>query len=384
VAAWTHRSCRASISRWSSAGAEPIRLPIPLTVLTGYLGSGKTTLLKALLADPAMAGTAVIVNEFGEVGLDDQLIAAASEETILLPSGCVCCAVRGDLVAALTRLHEDVLAGRVPELRRAVLETTGLADPAPIVHTLMSEREIFRVWRLDGIVTTVDAEHGLSQLERAFEPAKQIALADRIVITKTDRAPVTTALEERIGALNPGAVMLKAIRGAILPAALIGLDAHEIRPDRRDISRWLAADSFTAADHQGHVHGAHDHACDGAACAHPDHGHDHAHGHLHGVTSFCLTFEKPLAARQLEFAIELLRETHGDRLLRVKGILDIEGQERPFVIHGVQHVFYPPEQLERWPGADRRSRIVFITRDLAEATVRTVFAPLIDGAGAAR
>mgnify|MGYP001346252319 CR=1 FL=1 len=357
-----------------------MNLPIPLTVLTGYLGSGKTTLLKALLADPAMAGTAVIVNEFGEVGLDDALIASASEETILLPSGCVCCAVRGDLVTALAKLHADVRGGKVPEFQRVVLETSGLADPAPIAHTLMSDQDLYRIYKLDGIVTTVDAEHGAAALDRAFEPAKQIALADRIVLTKTDRAPATAALERRIAALNPGATVHRAVKGAIVPAALFGLDAHEIRPDRADVTRWLAAERFAApAPGHGHDHThaqGHDHRhdCTDTDCHHPD----HAHGHLHGVSSFCLTFEAPLAARKLEFAVELLRQTHGEKLLRVKGILDIEGQARPFVIHGVQHVFYPPEQLERWPDGPRRSRLVFITKDLDEKAVRTVFAPLFE------
>lgn len=351
-------------------------LPIPLTVLTGYLGSGKTTLLKALLARPEMAGTAVIVNEFGEVGLDDALISRVSEETVLLPSGCVCCAVRGDLVEALVKLHADMCAGRVPEFRRAVLETTGLADPAPVAHTLMSERDVFRIYRLDAIVTTVDAEHGLAALDRQFEPAKQIAVADRIVLTKTDRVPDTSALRARIAALNPAAEVLVAVKGDIAPDALFGLDAHEIRPQASGVETWLAADRYRtlSPSHTDHGHDCHD-----PACGHPEHhhGHDHAApGHLHDIRSFCLTFDQPLAARQLEFTIELLRNTYGEQLLRVKGILDIAGQSQPFVIHGVQHVFYPPELLERWPTEDRRSRIVFITRDLDEAKVRTMFAPL--------
>jgi G3E family GTPase len=343
-----------------------VQLPIPLTVLTGFLGSGKTTLLKALLQRSELAGTAVIVNELGEVGLDDALIEAAKEETVLLPSGCVCCAVRGDLVEALLELHRDMMRGELPPVRRVVLETTGLADPAPIAHTLMTERDVFRVYRLDGIVATVDGEHALGQLDAHYESAKQIAVADRIVLTKTDRAGDTARLRQRIAALNPGAEVLIAVKGAIEPGLLLDLDAHEVR-DGLDVVRWLGG---VAGDRQHRDH-THDHDCHDTACIHP------AHGHLHGIRTFALTFERPLAVRPLELAIELLRATHGERLLRVKGILDVEGQPRPFVIHGVQHVFYPPETLERWPGEDRRSRLVMITKDLDEATVRTVFAPLL-------
>jgi G3E family GTPase len=345
-----------------------------LTVLTGYLGSGKTTLLKALLKHPEMAGTAIIVNEFGEVGIDDALIETAKEETVLLPSGCVCCTVRGDLVQALLKLHKAALWGEIPPIERVAIETTGLADPAPIAHTLINERDLFRLFRLDAVVTTVDAQHGLGQLEAAYEPAKQIAVADRLVLTKTDLAE-TSAIDElkaRIRALNPAAPILTSVKGAIAPGKLFGLDAYEIRGERADVERWIAADSYHGQD------------CADEHCAHPDHHHHHhqhdsgaAGGHLHGVSSFCLTFDEPLDAKKLEFAIELLRSTHGDRLLRVKGLLDIAGTPQPFVIHGVQHVFYPVETLERWPSEDHRSRIVFITRDLSEAKVREVFAPLL-------
>jgi len=356
-----------------------VKLPIPLTVLTGYLGSGKTTLLKTLLGNPQMAGTAVIVNEFGEVGLDDALIEAATEETVLLPSGCVCCSVRGDLVEALLKLHRSAMMGEIPPIERVVLETTGLADPAPIAHTLISERDVFRVFRLDGIVTTVDAQHGAAQLDAAYEPAKQIAIADRLVLTKTDLAGAadTEALKPRIAALNPAAPLITAVKGAISPSELFGLNAYEIRGGSTHVEQWIGADHYAPRHaHDDHHDGA-DPACD------DPHDHDHAHGpghydHLHGVKSFCLTFDEPLDPRKLEFAIELLRSTYGSELLRVKGIINISGQPQPFVIHGVQHVFYPVETLERWPSADHRSRLVFITKDLHEAKVRQVFAPLLN------
>jgi G3E family GTPase len=352
-----------------------VELPIPLTVLTGYLGSGKTTLLKALLKHPDMAGTAVIVNEFGEVGLDDALFETAEEDTVLLPSGCVCCAVRGDLVKALLKLHEDVLSGKIGALSRVVLETTGLADPAPIAHTLINDRDLFRVYRLDGIVATVDAQHGLGQLDDTFEAARQVAMADRIVLTKTDLvAPeLVEQVTERVRALNPSALIRTAVKGAIEPAALFDINAYEVRQGT-DVARWIAADSYAG----------HDHHCSGDACSHPDHDHEHGHHHhghehLHGIRSFCLTFDEPLDARKLEFAIELLRSSHGANLLRLKGLINVRDFDQPFVVHGVQHVFYPVERLERWPSADRRTRIVFITRDLDEAKVRTIFAPLVGG-----
>lgn len=346
-----------------------MKLPIPLTVLTGFLGSGKTTLLKALLNKPEMAGTAVIVNEFGEVGLDDALIERAEEETVLLPSGCVCCAVRGDLVAALTRLQEQMMRGDIPELSRVVLETSGLADPAPIAHTLMTEDALFRFYQLDGIVTTFDAELGPRQLDEHFEPAKQLAIADRIVLTKTDRAsPDQIGLAEvAIRQVNPAAEIVRVVMGEADPGLLTGLAAFEPAAAKRHAEGWLAD-----AAH------AHDAACADPDCHHPHHEHhvhqnEHAtHGHTHGIRSFAITFDEPLDGVKLSFVMELLRMTHGDKLLRVKGILNIKGEPLPFVVHGVQHIFYPPTTLDDWPGSDRRSRFVFITKDLGEDTVREV------------
>ncbi|MBU2532286.1 MAG: GTP-binding protein [Alphaproteobacteria bacterium] len=360
-----------------------VKIPVPITVLTGFLGSGKTTLLKALLGDPAMAGTAVIVNEFGEVGIDDALIEAAEEETVLLPSGCVCCAVRGDLVAALQKIHAQAQDGVIPALNRVVLETSGLADPAPIAHTLMTEEDLFRVFQLDGIITTVDAELIVGQLEDNYEPAKQIAVADRLVLTKTDRAsPETAAVAERtVRALNPAAELHRVVMGEAAASLVTTLGAFEPIAAKHHAEGWLSPDSYR-----------HDPACEEPDCHHHDHAHDdhdsrggdhhhHAldHKHTHGIRSFAIDFDVPLDASKLSFVMELLRAHHGDRLLRVKAIVNVKGEPLPFVVHGVQHMFYPPTTLDAWPGADRRSRFVFITKDLDEATVRTVlngmFAP---------
>ena len=374
---------------------------IPLTVLTGFLGSGKTTLLKRLLNDPAMAGTGVIINEFGEVGIDDALVEKIDDDAVLLPSGCVCCEVRGDLVEALEKMHTRSLWGDIPKISRVVLETTGLADPAPIVHTLMTEERVYRIYQLDGVVTTVDAQHGLAQLDEQLEPSKQIAIADRIVMTKTDlAAPAEAArLEGRIRALNRSAPIRRAVKGDVPPAALIGLGAHEPALAGTDIERWLAAGSFEPRhegdgqdqhvhdhtcgascghhhhdhDHEHHGHAHHDHACAGDACDHPDHHREH----LHGIGSFCLTFAEPLEGPEMSNALSLLAQLYGPKLLRVKGILNIKEQPRPFVVHGVQHIFYPPDTLKDWKSPDRRSRIVFITKDLPEETVRRHFKPFV-------
>lgn len=371
---------------------------IPLTVLTGFLGSGKTTLLKRLINDPAMAGTAVIINEFGEVGIDDALVEKVDDDAVLLPSGCVCCAVRGDLVEALEKMHTKSLWGDIPPMKRVVLETTGLADPTPIVHTLMTEERVYRIYQLDAVVTTVDGQLGLAQIDEQFEPAKQIAIADRIVITKSDVAPEADVrrLEARLRALNRTAKIVHSVKGDLAPSEIIGIGAHEPVIAGADAERWLAAESFApkpaAHGHDpehghehgpdcgpdcGHDHGHHHHhdseACDDPSCAHPD----HQHGHLHGISSFCLTFDEPLEGAEMSNALTLLAQLYGPKLLRVKGILNIKGQDNPFVVHGVQHIFYPPDTLSAWPGTDRRSRLVFITKDLPETTIRRHFKPFV-------
>ena len=360
---------------------------IPLTVLTGFLGSGKTTLLKSLLQQPTMAGTAVIVNEFGAVGIDDALIRATTtsgpadgqsgrhDRTVLLPSGCVCCEVQGDLVTALLNLHADMLKGRIPDLQRVVLETTGLADPGPIGRALISDRDLFRIYRLDGVITTVDAQHGAAQVAEHMEPARQIAAADRIILTKTDLVTSDQAHDVRvmIRALNRSAPITRSVKGDVAPDALFGIKAYEVRGSgpARD---WLTADAFAAGDTD------HQHDCGDAACQHPHHHHGDGHhppAHLHGIRSFCLTFERPLDGRKLSSLIDMARMTYGSKMLRTKGILNIAGEDQPFVVQGVNHEFYPVETLDAWPSDDRRSRLVFITKDLDEATIRTVFKPLL-------
>jgi G3E family GTPase len=268
-------------------------------------------------------------------------------------------------------------------MRRVVLETTGLADPTPIVHTLMTEERVYRIYQLDGVVTTVDAQLGLEQIDEHFEPAKQIAIADRLVVTKTDLAsPETvTHLRARLGQLNRAAPIRDAVKGDVAVSELIGLGAHEPAITNADPERWLAADKYAGATvHRHHHHHDHDHDCHDDHCEHPD----HHHGHLHGIQSFCLTFEGPLDGAELSNALQLLAQLYGGKLLRVKGIVNVKDQANPFVIHGVQHIFYPPDSLQQWPSESRASRLVFITKDLTETTLRRHFKPFLgEAVGAA-
>lgn len=333
---------------------------LPVTVLTGFLGSGKTTLLRRLLSRPALADTAVVINEFGEVGLDHLLVETAAEDTVLLASGCLCCTVRGDLVASLRRLLMRSGGGELPRFRRVVVETTGLADPAPIIQTLMTDPLLSGSFRLDGIVTTVDAVNGASQLDRQTEPVKQAAVADRLVLTKTDLATEedVAALSERLRRLNPAAPILAAEHGEIDPALL--LDAGLYNPETKslDVRRWLKAEAYAADAPHGHHH--HD------VNRHDDH-----------IRAFCLRWEPPLRWDAFVDWAEMLSASQGDRLLRLKGVLNVAGVAGPVAVHAVQHLFHPPVELPAWPDADRTSRIVCITRDLPERALREQFAAFV-------
>jgi G3E family GTPase len=303
--------------------------PLPVSVITGFLGSGKTTLLANLLRDPALARTAVIVNEFGAVGLDHLLVEASDEEIILLEGGCVCCKVRGDLVRTAGDLMARRTAGTVAPFERIVIETTGLADPAPILQALMTDVALADTLRLDALITTVDAAAGDHTLDAHPESVKQAALADRIVVTKTDLIdPEASGLAERLRALNPAAPQLTAVHGALDPSRLFGGPLYEPRlyhPERYEVP--------------ARRHGT--------------------------VTTFCLRRSAPLRAVTLTLFLQVLAEHCGGRLLRLKGLVDVlESPGRPAVIHGVQHVFHPPAWLDAWPDGDHSTRIVVITLGL--------------------
>jgi G3E family GTPase len=307
---------------------------IPISVITGFLGSGKTTLLSRLLRDPALARTAVIVNEFGEVGLDHLLVEASDEEVVLLEGGCLCCKVRGDLV----RTAGELLARRArgeADFERILVETTGLADPAPILQALMTDREIAGELRLDAVIATVDCAAGAATLDAHPQSVKQAALADRIVLTKTDLAD-SSVLAERLRRLNPGAPQLVARHGAVDPGLLFG--SLERKPVFEE-----------------------------------------SHAHADGVTTFCLRRSEPLHAVTLSLFLQVLAEHCGAKLLRLKGLVDVvESPGRPAVIHGVQHVFHAPAWLEAWPDDDRSTRIVVISQGLDAGWLQDLLEELDD------
>jgi G3E family GTPase len=335
--------------------------PIPLTVLTGFLGAGKTTLLNRLLKDEALSQTAIIINEFGDVALDHLLVEYIGDNMMLLQSGCLCCTMRGDLVDALETLLRD-LDNRRCTFRRVLLETTGLADPAPVLHTAMAHPYLVQRYRLDGVVTVVDCVNGEATLDAHAEAVKQAAVADRIVLTKTDLASAEQRerIVERLRALNPAAPILDAAQGEATAERLMNCGLYDPARKIPDVKKWLAAEAY-ADDHHHHHHDVN---------RHDEH-----------IRSFVLTADAAIPAGTLDMFLELLRATHGDKLLRLKGIVKLaEMPDTPVVVHGVQHVFHPTARLERWPDDDHRTRLVFITRDLPERTVRELFEAFLGAA----
>ena len=286
---------------------------IPVAIVTGFLGSGKTTLISRILRDPAFARTAVIVNEFGEIGLDHELIASSDETLLALTTGCLCCAVRSDIVATLLDLQR-----RSDAYDRVLIETSGLADPAPILHALMTDRDVAHHHSLGAITTVVDTMHAEATLDRHPEAIRQVALADTILLSKTDVAEASAALRARLTALNPEAALH---------------EARNVAPD------MLFAGTTPKADITPYAR------------------------HSDGVESFVLQRDRPVPALALTLLLQALAEHCGSRLLRMKGLVNIEEMPgQPAVIHGVQHVFAPPEFLDRWPSADHTTRMVFITQ----------------------
>lgn len=314
----------------------------PVHLLTGFLGSGKTTLLKRLLADPALADTAVLINEFGDVGLDHHLVERIDDTVVLLQSGCVCCTVRGELAEALRELHSKRERGLVPPFKRVVIESTGLADPFPVLSTLKSDPVLRHHFRAGSVVTTVDAVNGLAQLDTYVESNRQAAIADRIVITKADLCAdgsVPMALAERLAQLNPDAIRHVATADGPGAETLLG-DGEALRA--------------------GHLQSASGFYCDApVALATAD-------GTVHqtAISSFVIAVDRPIDWTGFGVWLTMLLNRHGERVLRVKGILDIIGEDRPVAVHGVQHLVHPPVHLAAWPSAERSSRIVFIVDGL--------------------
>jgi len=346
--------------------ASPISDVIPVTVLTGFLGAGKTTLLSRLLRDPALKDTAVIINEFGEVGLDHLLVEKSGENFVELSSGCLCCTIRGDLIDTLRELFMKRVKSQVPWFKRVVIETTGLADPAPILHTLLNDPLVAANFALDGVITVIDAVNGSASLDAHPEALKQAAVADRLVISKTDLPEAkTAALTARLKALNPAALFLTPDEAMADPTRLLSAGLFDVAGKSADVNDWLRAEAYEGGhdhhdhgDHHGHDHHGHDH-----------HGHDHdaldVNRHDDHIRSYSIIRDKPIGGVAFTMFLELLVANKGDDLLRVKGLLNIaERPGQPAVLHGVQHIFHPVSWLDQWPSEDHRSKIVFITHDI--------------------
>jgi G3E family GTPase len=341
---------------------------LPLSIITGFLGAGKTTLLNQMLRDPELADTVVIINEFGEIGLDHLLVERAEGDMLVLSSGCLCCSIRGDLIATLEDLLRRRDNGRMPAFGRVLIETTGLADPAPVLHTIMYHPYLMLRFALDGVITLVDAINGAATLDAHVEAVKQVAVADRLVLSKSDLADAQPQREAlgmllaRLRQLNPAAPILDAVKGEATAASLLDAGLYDSSRKIADVGRWLRAEAYDDPAH--------------------DHDHDHGHGqHRHDVNrhdahirAYCLRSEALIALPAFDMFLTLLRGQHGPRLLRVKGIVGLaDDPSRPIVIHGVQHVFHPPVRLDAWPDADHSTRIVFILRDLPESFVTSLW-----------
>lgn len=349
---------------------------IPVSVITGFLGSGKTTVLRHLLSLPEMGETAVVINEFGEIGLDHTLVESSREDTVMLNSGCLCCTVRGDLVKTLQSLAIRRVRGEVTEFKRLVIETTGLADPAPILHTLMNDPILARDYRLDGVIAVVDGANGLATLDAHPESVKQAAVADRLLLSKSDIAKPgeADALEDRLRKLNPAAPIVRSAQGVVSPARIFGAGLYNPETKTADVQGWLKAEAYKDAE-RGH---------EGSE----DHGHDHHHGHHHhdvnrhdeAIHAFALERSEPVDWDKLADWMEMLVTLYGARILRIKGLVNVAGEDKPVVLHGVQHVFHPPARLDAWPkDSERRTQIVFIVNGLETEMFRYTMAAFLDG-----
>ncbi len=337
---------------------------IPVSILTGFLGSGKTTLLCQLLTHPQMRSTAVLVNEFGDIGIDDLLLKQIAPNVVLLESGCICCTIGDDLASSLLQLLGQREAGEVPEFDRVIIETTGLADPAPVLQGFMGPTLMATPFRMAGVITTVDAIHGSSQLDTHAESIKQAAIADRLVITKSDLAAETSVqnLIKRLQRINPTAQIYQVANGCIEPGKLLDTGLWNPQTKGIDIPRWL---NDHALGSPGYLRSA----VQGSLSA--------TSHHDDNIDTFFLTWDAPVRYTEFADCLDRMLATHGERLLRVKGILNIEGASAPVVVHGVQKMFHPPVQLPAWPDATRGSKLVFITQNLSRSIIENFLAAIV-------
>jgi G3E family GTPase len=337
---------------------DPLAGRLPVTILTGFLGSGKTTVLKHLLTHPGMNRAAVVINELGEVGIDHDLVQLSSEQMTLLANGCLCCTVRTDLQETLRELFARRRAGEVIDFDRVFVETTGLADPAPVIQTIATDTLLSTQYRLDCVATLVDAVNGPVQLDTQPEAVKQAAVADRLLLTKTDLADAAQveSLKRRLAALNPHATFTTVDHGRVDPVLLTDVGLRDARPDALRVQRWLGEIGDQSGG-GGYL---------GQRLA-PGSRHDAA------IRSFVLTFDEPFSWERFTAVLDLLARLRGPDLLRVKGLVNVAGEPGPVVVQGVQHIFHPSVTLEAWPSADRRSRLVFITRNIPMEVVTALF-----------
>ncbi len=340
---------------------------LPVTLLTGFLGSGKTTVLNHLLRHLPL--TAVVMNEFGEIGLDHQLLEESRGPLALLSGGCVCCQIQGTLAPTLKNLFMSRANGTLPPYERIIIETTGIADPAPILDTLLNERWLAARHKLDGVVTVVDAVFGVQQLQAHIEAARQVAVADRLLLSKTDLASLQqiAAITARLAELNPAAPVIPVLNGAIEPAQITQLGLFNPHDKHPDVLRWLALSRYKPAA-RGALGGK---PRLQTAALHDDR-----------IRAFSLTFDQPLEWQGVQAALEMLQAFRPQNLLRMKALVNIKDRDKPVVLHGVQHLLYPPAELPAWPDADRRSRFVFITADLEEAFVAKLLSDFTQAASA--
>jgi G3E family GTPase len=362
--------------------AGMVDTPIPVAMITGFLGAGKTTLLNFLLKDPFLSDAAVIINEFGDVGIDHLLVERADENVIEMASGCLCCSIRGDLIDTIHDLLTRRARGEIKSFNRVVIETTGLADPAPVLHAVMSEPGLLAACRLEGVIAVVDAYNGMATLDSHPEAVKQVAVADRIVLTKVDLLvgregeEMLFTIIGRLRKLNPAARLLTTHCNEATAERLFTMGLFDPRTKTVDVQNWLASEAYETGLKRGrHSHRGHAHE------------QPHEHGHHHNdvsrhdkhIRSFSFTAPNAISPQGLELFLELLKSYHGANMLRMKGIVKVsDDPARPVVLHGVQHVFHPPVRLASWPDGDERTRLVFIVKDIEKPMIEGLFRAFTD------